>query len=80
MAVAIQPGLVVSVSLDVRQSGNDLLLSWPSGAVGFALQSTPDLNPPVTWTDATNVPAIAGTQFVVTNAISGGGRFFRLKK
>ena len=33
-------------SLNARPNGNELILSWPTNAVGFALQSTLNLTPP----------------------------------
>jgi alpha-tubulin suppressor-like RCC1 family protein len=73
-------GLVLPVSLSPKRSGNELILSWPTTAVGFKLQSALDVAPPVTWSDTTNVPVIIGSQFTVTNTTSGSGKFYRLKK
>jgi len=66
--------------LKARPNGNELILSWPTNAVGFTLQSTLDLTPPVTWLDSTSVPAVIGAQFTLTNTTSGGARFYRLRK
>ncbi len=68
------------VSLTPRPSGNEMILSWPTDAAGFTLQSTLNLTPPVTWIDWTNPPAVIGGQFTVTNTTSGGAQFFRLRK
>ena len=68
------------VSLHARPSGNELILSWPTNAVGFTLQSTLDLTPPVTWMDSTNPRAVLGAQFTVTNTITGSARFYRLRR
>jgi outer membrane protein assembly factor BamB len=68
------------VSLSVRSSANALILSWPTNATGFTLQSTPSLTPPVTWLYVTNPPAVLGGLFTVTNPVSGDSQFFRLKK
>jgi hypothetical protein len=67
-------------SLNARPNGNELILSWPTNAVGFALQSTPNLTPPVTWIDSTIVPTVIGSQFRLTNTTSGGARFYRLER
>ncbi len=67
-------------TLNVSVVTNQIRLSWATNAVGFTLQSTTNLNPIVTWIDSTNVPAVSGAQFVVTNNISGSARFYRLKK
>jgi len=64
--------------LNARASGNELILSWATNAVGFTLQSTPQLTPPVTWAHVTNPPTVIGTQWNVTNAFSGSAQFYRL--
>ncbi|MEO8429774.1 MAG: hypothetical protein ABI651_22015 [Verrucomicrobiota bacterium] len=73
-------GLVVPVSLNSWSSGNELILSWPTNVAGFTLQSTPNLTPPVTWIDSTNLAAVIGAQFTVTRTISGSAQFYRLRK
>jgi len=67
-------------SLNARPNGNELILSWPTNAVGFTLQSTPNLASPVAWIDSTNPPASIGTQFTATNTTSGPAEFYRLRK
>jgi hypothetical protein len=69
-----------AVSLQAKRSGNDLVLSWPASATGFTLQCALSLTPPVTWMDSTGAPVVIGAQFTVTNANSGNGHFFRLRK
>jgi len=66
-------------SLKARPDGNELILSWPTNAPGFRLQSTLDLTPPVTWLDSAGVPAVIGTHFTLTNSPSGAARFYRLR-
>jgi hypothetical protein len=67
-------------TLMLQPSGNAMVLSWPTNATGFTLQSTPNLTPPVTWLDVTNPRAVAGGQFTVTNPMSGPAQYFRLAK
>jgi alpha-tubulin suppressor-like RCC1 family protein len=78
--VALIGGVPLLPSLKVRPNGNELILSWPTNAPGFTLQSTPDLTPPVTWLDSTNVPAVIGAHFTLTNTTTGDARFYRLRK
>ncbi len=85
--VAIAAGFNQSMALirspvpfDAGRSGNNLVLSWPTNAPGFTLQSTLDLAPPVIWVDVTNAPALLGAQWTVTNSFSGGAQFYRLRK
>jgi len=78
--VALIGGVPLLPSLQARPNGHELILSWPTNAGGFTLQSTPDLTPPVTWLDSTTVPAVIGAQFTLTNSPAGGARFYRLRK
>ena len=78
--VALIGGVQLLPSLNARPNGNELILSWPTNTVGFTLQSTLDLTPPVTWLDSTSVPAVSGDHFTLTNTTSGGPRFYRLRK
>jgi hypothetical protein len=68
------------VPFNARRSGNELILTWSTNAVGFTLQSTLQLTPPVTWVDVTNAPVLLGTQWTVTNTFSGSAQFYRLQK
>jgi uncharacterized repeat protein (TIGR03803 family) len=61
------------------QSGGHLILSWRTNYLGFTLQGSDGLSPP-NWTDCTNSPGISAGQFWVTNSLSSGSRFFRLRK
>ena len=67
-------------SLHAQASGNNFVLTWPLSAQDFNLQSSTNLADTNSWTTLTNVPAIVDLQNTVTNPISGGARFFRLKK
>gem|GEM_PF-5274721 len=68
-----------SVPLAATVIGTNLVLSWPASAVEFTLQSTADLTTPAAWVDSPSIRVIVGTQFSVTNTISPGARFYRLK-
>jgi uncharacterized repeat protein (TIGR03803 family) len=72
--------MAMPVSLTSRVSGNELVLSWRTNAVGFTLQSSADLNSSTNWMDFTNAPAVVGAQFTVTNSISASAQFYRLRK
>ena len=80
--VAIVPTVLVAtpVTLNARAVANELLLTWPATATGFTLESTLDLTPSPTWSDVTNPPVVLGAEWTVTNAFSGAGKFYRLRK
>jgi hypothetical protein len=58
-------------------AGRDLILSWPTNAAGFVLQSS-TLTSPLSWNAAGLLAAVNGTNFTVTIPMTGGGTIYRL--
>ena len=67
-------------TLAAQTSGNSLVLNWPPAATGYVLETRTNLTAADAWTVVTNVPAIVGLQNTVTNDISAGSHFYRLRK
>jgi pimeloyl-ACP methyl ester carboxylesterase len=67
-------------SLQAQVLSNKLIASWSLSAAAFTLQTSTNLTATNSWTTVTNVPAIVNLQNAVTNPISGGMRFYRLKQ
>ena len=65
-------------TLQAQGGDHGIVLSWPTNAVGFTLQSAPSLASDVTWTDFPSAPAVIGARFAVTDTIIGDVRFYRL--
>jgi hypothetical protein len=65
--------------LQVQAYGSDLVITWPIAADGYALETSTSLTGTNSWAPVTNVPAIVDFQNTVTNEISAGSRFYRLK-
>ena len=78
--VVLFGGVPLLPALNARPNGNELILTWPTNAAGFTLQTTPDLRSPTHWIDSTSVPAVSGAQFTVTNPLSASAQFYRLRK
>lgn len=57
-----------------RGAFGQVVLSWPTWATGYAVQSTTNLTPPVIWLPVTNAVGIAGNQFMVTLPIESTGK------
>jgi uncharacterized repeat protein (TIGR03803 family) len=70
---------IVMPVLHVAKSGNQIVLSWSTNAVGFTLQSALSLTWPANWVEVTNAPALFGGQWAVTNTFSGDAKFYRLR-
>jgi hypothetical protein len=65
--------------LTIIPSGPYVLLTWPTKATGFTLQSTTNLSSPI-WTTNLPAPVVVNGLNTVTNSISGTQQFFRLSK
>jgi hypothetical protein len=76
--VAVQS--VPAPVLQAQISGGSLAVSWPTSADGYGLETTSNLFQAGTWKSVTNVPAIVGTENAITNPITSGTGFYRLKK
>jgi hypothetical protein len=72
-----QPGVPV---LKIDQAGSSMVLSWPTNAESFSLESATDLGPPSFWKRVATEPAMLARTFVVTNSPDGGRSFYRLRK
>ena len=70
--------LIVSPKLAITPSGPDVILTWPTNAAGFTLESATNLVPPVVWVTNATTPVVVSTNNVVTNTITGTKRFYRL--
>jgi hypothetical protein len=79
--VAIQTA--TAPSLEAQLAGGNVILTWPDSATNYNLQSSPVLiGVPGDggWTLVTNTPVIVNSRNTVTNAPSGRGQYYRLKK
>jgi hypothetical protein len=64
--------------LSIALSGTNVVLSWPSSATGWSLESAPALGLPGNWSTVTNVPSRLNSEYIVTNAIGSAAQFYRL--
>jgi uncharacterized repeat protein (TIGR03803 family) len=64
--------------LSIAASGTSVILTWPTNAVGFALQTTTNLAP-ADWAGVSPVFVVNGLN-TVTNAIAPTPRYFRLEQ
>jgi hypothetical protein len=63
----------------IVQTGGSLLLTWPTTAAGFTLQSTTALGPKAVWTTVSPGPIVIGNQNVQSITINAAKQqFFRL--
>jgi len=72
----ILPKLAISLS---ETNAPNALLSWPTSACGFVLESTSNPLSPG-WTLVTSAAAVAGNRNIVTVDTTSGSRFYRLRQ
>ena len=59
--------------------GNQIVISWPATITGFTLESAESLTANQ-WIAVTNTATLVGMRSVLTNSVSGGAKFYRLRK
>ncbi len=64
--------------LNLSQVAQSMVLSWPTNADVFVLQSAPAMSAAVVWSNATQTRQVNGTNFTVTVPVLGVGQIFRL--
>ncbi|MEO8428232.1 MAG: hypothetical protein ABI651_14070, partial [Verrucomicrobiota bacterium] len=67
------------VQMQIALSGGNIIISWPSTAIGFFLESTSSLAPPITWNEVIDTPSDDGVQKTVTTDAGSGEEFYRLR-
>ena len=66
--------------LTIIPSGANVVLTWPTNATGFTLQSTMNLGSSAVWSTNSPAPVVVNGQNTVTNPITGTQQFFRLSQ
>jgi hypothetical protein len=70
--------LSANPTLKAIKSASNVVLSWPAGDYGFAVQARTNLSASSSWSTLTNAPALVGTNWQVSLPASGTARFFQL--
>ncbi|SPE54653.1 exported hypothetical protein [Verrucomicrobia bacterium] len=70
--------IAAPVSLQMTPVGNQVVLSWPSSASNFVLETSSLLSSDATWRAVTNGAVTVGDNFVLTNSADAPAAFFRL--
>ena len=68
------------VCLTMIPSGANVILTWPTNATGFTLQSTTNLSSSAVWTTNSPAPVVVNRQNTVTNPLSSPQRYYRLSQ
>ncbi len=65
-------------NFQIKRVGGSVQVYWPVGAGSDALQSTPSLSA-ASWTASAISPAMVGDQFMITEPVGPGSKFYRLR-
>lgn len=79
VTVAVTNAITVLPPVSWMHAGPNMVVTWPAWAYGFGLQSCSNLYTPV-WAGVPNTPVLSGFQNVVSNKVSPGNLFYRLKE
>ena len=71
--------VTVPLVLAIRLNGTNVVLSWPTNAVGYELERTSDLMPPLSWTPAATNPPSVGDRFELSFPPTNAPAYFRLR-
>jgi len=69
-----------SQSLNVTQSGTDVVLNWPVYPDGFVVEATTNLISPAIWSTNNPVPFVMNNQNVILLNATNANQFFRLRR
>jgi hypothetical protein len=58
--------------------GPNIILTWPTNAVGFTVQSSTNLGSTASWVMNSPAPVVIGGQNLVINPVSGPQQYYRL--
>ena len=74
-------GRAIIPSLQIAPAANNqVVLSWPTWAYTFALETSSTVSPGAVWTPLTNGVVTLGGNFVQTNAVGGPNAYYRLQE
>lgn len=75
----IRFGRAIIPSLQIAPAANNqVVLSWPTWAYSFLLETSGIVSPGAVWTPLTNGVVTLGNNLVLTNEVGGSNAFFRL--
>lgn len=79
---SLAPGAVAVAApqLNITLAGTNVILTWPSSATGYSLQSNTNLVLLANWGAVSPAPIIINGQDTVTNPISVRQKFYRLSQ
>lgn len=75
LAIEVQPPV-----LTIGQIGNNVLLSWSTNHIGYSLEASSNLNSLLDWSRIAGSPTIVDSRYTITNSVTTGQQFMRLRR
>lgn len=69
----------LGTTLDIRQEGTNVVLSWPGYASGYVLEYASDQTASLNWASNLSPATVVGGVYQVTNPVTPGANLFRLR-
>jgi beta-glucosidase len=66
--------------LAITLNGTNIVVSWPTSAIDWSLQTTPVLGSSGIWSNVTITPFLLNSAYFLTNAVSAPAQFYRLEQ
>jgi hypothetical protein len=76
--LALEPDVVPLLRI-ARGDPTHVLILWPAPSAGWTLEESPTLGPSANWTPVGAPVNVNGTENTVTQPVTPGGRFYRLR-
>jgi uncharacterized repeat protein (TIGR03803 family) len=67
-------------NLAIQLVDSEVILTWPTTASSFSLQTATNLPPIAIWTPVTPAPVVVNGQYTVTNAVANRQAYYRLAR
>jgi hypothetical protein len=79
LIATLDAAAILPPKLNVTRVGTDEKLSWPAAAAGYVLEETGGVGLGNVWNPSLQALQIFDDEFFVTNGVSAGARFYRLR-
>ncbi len=67
-------------SLSIALSGTNVVITWPTSATSWPLQTAPVLGLPGNWNNLTTAPLFLNSAYVVTNSVGSTEQCYRFEQ
>lgn len=80
LTIIVGGGALPRPAIQIGRSGSNVVLTWPTNAAGFVLETTSSLSLAPAWTPVSASPSMVGDQYHVTEPAGSASKFYRLRR